>query len=148
MARYLPTARNTRTGLRSTPGCSSNPASYSSRVRSCLPAIGTALWAVFVAGLGILAVHGQISAQELKQAGPPLTGTQPLTLEGDITSQLVDGVDKFLLREIDQSVAARAAFWKRDLTSAAAYDASLEPNRQRLAHITGVRDPRIPFEGL
>ena len=32
----------------------------------------------------------------------PLPGTQPLTLEGDITSQLVDGVDKFLLAETGQ----------------------------------------------
>ncbi|MFO0819744.1 MAG: dienelactone hydrolase family protein [Pirellulales bacterium] len=148
MTRYLTTVRHTRSGLNHIPSNSSNPTPYSIPVRTCLQAIGTAVWRVFVVGLGILAVHGQISAQELKQAGPPLPGTQPLTLEGDITSQLVDGVDKFLLREIDQSVAARAAFWKRDLTSAAAYDASLEPNRQRLAHITGVRDPRIPFEGL
>ena len=27
----------------------------------------------------------------------PLAGTQPLTMEGDIASQLVDGVDRFLL---------------------------------------------------
>ena len=37
--------------------------------------------------------------------------------------------------------------WKRDFSSAESYDRSIEPNRQRLAHILGVRDPRIPFDG-
>jgi hypothetical protein len=38
----------------------------------------------------------------------PLEGTQLLTLEGDLASQMVAGVDKFLLREIDKSVERRA----------------------------------------
>src|SRR5262245_28087480 len=33
---------------------------------------------------------------EKKADVQPLPGTQPLTMEGDIASQLVDGVDKFL----------------------------------------------------
>src|SRR5262245_56470331 len=72
----------------------------------------------------------------------PLPGTAPLTLQGDIASQLVDGVDKFLLREIDKSVEGRARHWKRDFTTPEAYGRSIEPNRQRLAHILGIRDPR------
>src|SRR5436190_7320074 len=76
----------------------------------------------------------------------PLAGTRPLTMEGDIASQLVDGVDKFLLRELGKSVARRAKFWKLDLSSPEAYNKSIEPNRQRLAHILGVRDKRIPFD--
>ncbi|HZT79553.1 MAG TPA: hypothetical protein VFA26_05010, partial [Gemmataceae bacterium] len=78
--------------------------------------------------------------------GPPLPGTRPLTMEGDIASQLVDGVDKFLLREIEKSVERRARHWKRDFSSAEAYNKSIEPNRKRLAHILGVRDPRVPFD--
>jgi dienelactone hydrolase len=70
----------------------------------------------------------------------------PLTLEGDLASQMVAGVDKFLLREIDKSVERRAKHWKRDFSSADAYNKSLEPNRKRLAHILGVRDPRVPFD--
>jgi dienelactone hydrolase len=76
----------------------------------------------------------------------PLPGTQPLTMEGDIASQLVDGVDRFLLRQIAASVDARARHWKRDFSSAAAYEKSIEPNRQRLAHIVGVRDARLSFD--
>ena len=76
-------------------------------------------------------------------APAPLPGTRPLTLTGDIASQLVDGVDRFLLREIEKSVDRRAEFFHRDFSSAEKYDVSLEPNRTRLAHILGVRDPRI-----
>jgi dienelactone hydrolase len=76
----------------------------------------------------------------------PLPGTKPLTMQGDITSQLVDGVDRFLVRKTDQSVKKRAAFWKRDTSSVEAYNKSVEPNRRRLAHILGVRDPRVPFD--
>lgn len=76
----------------------------------------------------------------------PLPGTKKLEMEGDIAAQLVDGVDKFLLREIEKSVEGRAKFWKRDFSSPEAYNKSIEPNRQRLAHILGVRDRRIPFD--
>jgi dienelactone hydrolase len=76
-----------------------------------------------------------------------LPGTQPLLMEGDIASQLVDGVDRFLLRQIEASADAREQYWKRDFSSAEAYNKSIEPNRQRLAHILGVRDARIAFDG-
>jgi dienelactone hydrolase len=67
-------------------------------------------------------------------------------LEGDITSHLVDGVDRFLLQQIKASVESRQRHWKRDFSSAEAYTKSVESNRQRLAHILGVRDERISFD--
>lgn len=72
----------------------------------------------------------------------PLAGSQPLSLEGDIASLLVAGVDRFLLRKIDESVERRAQFWHRDFSSEENYRRSIETNRQRLAHILGVRDVR------
>jgi dienelactone hydrolase len=75
-----------------------------------------------------------------------LPNTKPLTMQGDIAAQLVEGVDKFLLREIDKSVERRARHWKRDFSSPEAYNKSIEPNRKRLAHILGIRDPRVPFD--
>jgi len=77
-----------------------------------------------------------------------LPGTKPLTMKGDIASKLVDGVDKFLLRKIEESVGQREQYWKRDFSSAEAYNKSIAPNRKRLAHILGVRDERIPFAAL
>src|SRR5689334_15918672 len=76
-------------------------------------------------------------------ARTPLAGTKKLEMEGDIAAQLVDGVDRFLLKEIEKSVEGRAKFWKRDFSSPEAYNKSIEPNRKRLAHILGVRDKRI-----
>ncbi len=64
-------------------------------------------------------------------------------MTGDIASELVAGADRFLLREIAESTAKRARYWKRDFSSIAAYNASVEPNRKRLAHILGVRDQRV-----
>ena len=76
-----------------------------------------------------------------------LPNTQPLTIEGDIASQLVDGVDRFLLRQIEAAADARVQHWNRDFGSADVYDKSIEPNRQRLAHQLGVRDDRVSFDG-
>ena len=77
-----------------------------------------------------------------------LAGTKPLTIEGDIASQLVDGADRFLLNEIDLSVQQRGRHWKRDTSSHAAYAKSVEPNRQRFRRIIGLRDERVKFEEL
>ncbi|MEY4177228.1 MAG: hypothetical protein RLY70_802, partial [Planctomycetota bacterium] len=105
-----------------------------------------ALAAVVFAAPAPLSAQTPAAEKGKAAAGPPLAGTKPLTLEGDIASQLVDGVDRFLLREIEQSTARRAAFWKRDLSSADAYTKSLAPNRERLAFIAGVREPRVAFD--
>ena len=44
----------------------------------------------------------------------PLENTKPLTLEGDIASQIVTGADKFLLRQLDNTITARGKYWNRD----------------------------------
>jgi len=81
----------------------------------------------------------------VRAAAPaPLPGTQLLTVEGDLASQMVAGIDKFLLRELEKSVKLRPAHWQRDLSSAEKYNLSIEPNRARLRHLLGVRDARLP----
>jgi dienelactone hydrolase len=82
-------------------------------------------------------------AQETAEVLP---GTATLDWEGDITSRLVDGVDRFLLGELEASIGAREKHWSRDRSSPEAYAASLEPQRKRLAHILGVRDERVAFD--
>ena len=74
--------------------------------------------------------------------------TAPLTWEGDLAARLVDAADQFLLRELERSVDRREAFWRRDFTSLQAYEQSIAPQRQRLAHILGVRDERVRFDAL
>ncbi len=82
------------------------------------------------------------------QVPATIPGTQSLLMQGDIAAQMVAGADRFLLRELENSVSRREPHWSRDKTSAAAYTQSLLPNRERLAYILGVRDPRQPFAAL
>jgi len=82
------------------------------------------------------------------QAADPLPGTSPLKWDGDIASRMIDGVDKFLLNELAKSAGTRGRYWQRNLASAEAYEKSVQPNRDRLAHILGVRDQRKSFDGL
>ncbi|MFM7070410.1 MAG: dienelactone hydrolase family protein, partial [Planctomycetota bacterium] len=102
--------------------------------------------AIMFSAIVTVTAQTQAVVPAVAPSGPALAGTKPLTLEGDIASQLVEGVDRFLLREIDQSVARRATYWKRDLSSADAYAKSIAANRERLAYIAGVRESRVPFD--
>jgi dienelactone hydrolase len=72
----------------------------------------------------------------------PLPGTQPLDVQGDLAEQMVAGIDRFLLRQIAESVGRRPRHWKRDSSSGEKYNESVAPNRARLAKIIGAHDPR------
>jgi dienelactone hydrolase len=87
-------------------------------------------------------------AAEPSNAPDVLPDTEPLTWSDDIASRLVDGVDRFLLDKLERSIEGRAEHWHRDFSSSEAYNKSIEPNRKRLAHILGVRDDRVPFDGM
>ncbi|RPH45470.1 MAG: hypothetical protein EHM91_07640, partial [Planctomycetota bacterium] len=71
-----------------------------------------------------------------------LPGTAPLDKQGDLSAEMVAGIDRFLLREIEGSVEKRAAFWKRDTSTKDAYEKSVAPNRERLKRILGIVDER------
>jgi len=72
-----------------------------------------------------------------------LAGTEPLTIDGDIASLMVAGIDRFLLEELRLAAEARAARWRRDFSSEPAYLASIEGHRGRLRRMLGVRDPLV-----
>ncbi len=72
----------------------------------------------------------------------PLPGTEPLTWEGDLSARMMDGAHKFVERKIAESVNTRQRSWKRDLSSRAAYEKSVEANRVHLRAIAGVVDAR------
>src|SRR6185436_9739753 len=78
------------------------------------------------------------------QDSAPLPGTKPLTNSGDLSAQMVAGIDRFLLREIDSTAVARTNFWKRDFSSREAYEKSVAPNRERLRKLIGAVDERVP----
>ncbi len=96
----------------------------------------------------VIALLTLIARLEPTNAAEPLAGTKALDVEGDLASQMVDGIDRFLLREIDNSVAARATAWHRDTSSPEKYNESVAPNRERLKKIIGAVDKRLPIDGL
>ena len=69
-----------------------------------------------------------------------LPGTQPLELQGDLTSTLVDGVDRFLLKQLDAAETTRQQHWPtlvhRDATQP-------HPLASELATLIGLRDARV-----
>ncbi len=92
--------------------------------------------------LGLCAGRVRGESPQAVAAGPPLPGTSALEWDGDLAARLVDEVDRFLLQKLDASIEHRDTYWKRDVSSVDAYQRSVAPQRQRLAHILGLRDPR------
>ena len=74
--------------------------------------------------------------------------TKPLAEQGDLAAKMVEGIDKYLMREIADSVEKRKQYWKLDFSSPEAYLKSVQPNRERLKKILGVVDERVPFTDL
>ncbi len=74
-----------------------------------------------------------------------LPATHLLTQSGDIASQMIDGIDRFLLNEMDATRLKREAEWSKiDRANPQNYQAVLAPLRKRLGYILGVRDNRLP----
>lgn len=101
------------------------------------------VWGV---GLGLFLGFATSEKALNAEDAAPFPGTQPLTWEGDLTSKHVEGADRFLLKQLEQSLDRRPKLWQRDLSSPEAFRKSVEPNRKELARILGVVDERIPFD--
>lgn len=74
---------------------------------------------------------------------PPLPGTGALTLEGDLADRMMEGLHRFIDRKIATAIERRELHWNRDTSSTAAYEESIDPNRQRLRKIIGLVDTRV-----
>ena len=95
-------------------------------------------WLLFF-GLGTLA---------LAEPEGMLRGTRPLEMHGDRSREMVAGIDRFALRELERSINARAALWNRDFSSAEAYQHSMTLNRDHFRRIIGAVDERVPLNGM
>lgn len=93
--------------------------------------------------LCFLAVAGIVSAMARAE---PLPGSRPLTGEGDLAMQMIDGIDRLLMLQTQRAMQFRGALWKRDMSSPEGYERSVAPNRARLARILGVVDSRERFD--
>lgn len=86
----------------------------------------------------------QLSLYARSQDGP--VGTQPLQQDEDLASVMVDGIDRFLLKQIASTASERADRFTVDATlKNDAYQDALNPHRQNLARRLGLIDERIKF---
>ncbi len=92
----------------------------------------------------LLSVTSQLSKAE----DSSLPNTKPLTIDQPLDEVMVDGINKFALRETKASVGRRAANWKRDYGSHAAHAKSVSGNRQRFLTIIGAVDQRVASSGI
>ncbi len=76
-------------------------------------------------------------------AAEPLPGTKPLDEKGDLARIMVDGIHKYLDRELAASPKKRDELWKPDLASKEALAKALPAKRERLKKILGVVDERV-----
>lgn len=81
-------------------------------------------------------------ASSLIAADPVLPGTKRLKLNRPVADFMVDGINRFCLRELSTSPQRRNAFWVRNFDSAKAYNASIADNRDRFRSCIGAVDPR------
>ena len=72
-----------------------------------------------------------------------LPGTRPLTEQGDLAAKMVQGIDAYLMRELEKASKGGADKWHVKTDSLKSYLESVKPNRERLAKILGVVDKRI-----
>ena len=82
-----------------------------------------------------------VLAQERPATFP---GTQPLVAEKPLDVLMVEGIDRFCLKEISRAREQRESLWKRDYSSPEAYDKSLAAYREKLRTNIGVVDKRVP----
>jgi dienelactone hydrolase len=97
------------------------------------------------AGFGMKS-FGDHFLKEAKAQGPAsgsvLPGTAALTVEGDIASQMVDGIHQFLLSKTQTEAVRRTQLWSRDYRSREQYERSVASNREHLRQIIGAVDER------
>jgi dienelactone hydrolase len=91
----------------------------------------------------LLLLAGRLAAPAQDLPGP-LPGTAPLAASANPAAEMTGGIDKFLMRELERSVAERPKLWNRDFSSLAAYEKSIQPNRERLRRMIGAVDVRTP----
>ena len=82
------------------------------------------------------------------QPAGPLPGTRLLEMRADLSREMVSGIDRFALRELERSVEARASLWARDLSSPETYENSIRLNRAHFRRIIGAVDERVPMTGV
>jgi len=88
----------------------------------------------------LLSIYSPAIAQTL------LPGTQPLTWDGDLAAQMVEGIHGFLDQKTKEIEQERESLWVAG--SPQEYLQLLETHRKHFREIIGAVDPRVPLPGL
>ncbi len=78
-------------------------------------------------------------------AQEPLPGSQPLTRAGDLSAQMHEAALRDMQARIADAPRTRAARWRRDASSPAAYERSVAENRARFREIIGLAEGPSPI---
>ncbi|MEE3370115.1 MAG: hypothetical protein VX346_12295 [Planctomycetota bacterium] len=97
------------------------------------------VWLKTIAAAGLLFAAPAIAGA----VDEVLAGTRPLTAAGPLDEQMVEGINRFCLRELAAARERRNEVWRRDFTSPVRYAASVAPFRQRFREAIGGVDPRL-----
>jgi dienelactone hydrolase len=74
----------------------------------------------------------------------PLPQTSPLTNTGDLSAQMVEGIDRWLMRETERVATNRAQLWNVDFSMPNSSTAFKQSMRERLREVIGAVDPIVP----
>ena len=91
----------------------------------------------------LVALAVSLLPSAIMAADKTLPNTQPLTITQPLDEFMVDGINRFCLRELAASPARREKIWDRDFTSTEAYEKSIAPNRERFREYIGAVDARV-----
>ena len=74
-----------------------------------------------------------LATSSVAHAAPPETLPQTTTLdwpEEDLSSRMMDGAHQFVERQIAEASSRRTRYWNYDRSSAPAWEASIQENRE------------------
>lgn len=92
------------------------------------------LFVQFVILFAVISVYAQ---------SPAPFSAVPLIEKGDLSSLMIEGIDRFLTLQHEQVTGGRTSMWTRDFTSREAFNKSIASQRALLASITGTVEARI-----
>ncbi len=91
----------------------------------------------------LVVMAASLSPSASTAAEKTLPNTKPLTITQPLDEFMIDGLDRFCLRELAASPARREKMWKRDFSSPEAYEKSIAPNRERFREYIGAVGERL-----
>ena len=92
--------------------------------------------------LCVVTMAGIAAGQSASAPAEALAGTAPLVGHTEPAAEMVAGIDRFLMREIERASRERGGLWPHEPSSVEAYLKAVGPHRERLRRIIGAVDPR------